>query len=93
MGGGIESTSHKYGLFHHICTQYEVVTSDGECVLANLEVNPDIFHALPFSYGTLGFLTSVTIRIVAFKPYLKVTYRPTKSLEETCRVFERETYK
>jgi delta24-sterol reductase len=35
MGGGLESTSHKYGMFHHICTQYEVVTSDGECVLAD----------------------------------------------------------
>ena len=35
MGGGLESTSHKYGMFHHICTQYEVVTADGECVLAD----------------------------------------------------------
>jgi delta24-sterol reductase len=35
MGGGLESTSHKYGMFHHICTQFEVVTSDGECVLAD----------------------------------------------------------
>ena len=22
MGGGIESSSHKYGLFHYICTRY-----------------------------------------------------------------------
>ena len=92
MGGGIESTSHKYGLFHHICKEYEVVTSDGECIIANLEQNPDVFHALAFSYGTLGFLTSITIKIVKFKPYLKVTYRPTTTLEETCKVLERETY-
>lgn len=93
MGGGIESTSHKYGLFHHICIQYEVVTSDGECIIADLETNSDVFHALPFSYGTLGFLTSVTIKIVTFKPYLRLTYRPTFSLEETCKVLERETYR
>ncbi len=44
MGGGLESTSHKYGMFHHICTQYEVVTSDGECVLAD--------HGNYFSLGS-----------------------------------------
>jgi delta24-sterol reductase len=43
MGGGIESTSHKYGLFHHLCKEYEVVTADGEVITAN--ENDDIFHA------------------------------------------------
>ena len=47
MGGGIESTSHKYGLFHHICTEYEVVTADGEVLTANQEVNDYLFHAIP----------------------------------------------
>lgn len=28
MGGGIESTSHKYGLFQYICKAFEVVLSD-----------------------------------------------------------------
>jgi len=47
MGGGIESTSHKYGLFHHLCQEYEVVTADGQVVTANEEENDDIFHAIP----------------------------------------------
>ena len=47
MGGGIESTSHKYGLFHHLCTEYEVVTADGELVTANQEQNEYLFHAIP----------------------------------------------
>ena len=29
MGGGIESTSHKYGLWQNICLQYELVLADG----------------------------------------------------------------
>ena len=32
MGGGIESTSHKYGLFHYICRRLEMVTADAEVV-------------------------------------------------------------
>jgi hypothetical protein len=29
MGGGIESTSHKYGLFQYICRSFEMVLGDG----------------------------------------------------------------
>ena len=93
MGGGLESTSHKYGMFHHICERYELVTADGECVIADKENNIDLFYSVPISYGTLGFLTSVTIRMIPHKPYIKLTYRPTYSLDETIKVFETETNK
>ena len=32
MGTGIETTSHKYGLFQHICVSYDLVLSDGSLV-------------------------------------------------------------
>lgn len=32
MGTGIESSSHKYGLFQHICTAYELILADGSFV-------------------------------------------------------------
>jgi Delta24-sterol reductase len=32
MGTGIESSSHKYGLFQHICVEYELVLADGSVV-------------------------------------------------------------
>ena len=32
MGGGIESTSHKYGLFQYICKRFEMVMGDGSKV-------------------------------------------------------------
>jgi hypothetical protein len=32
MGTGVESTSHKYGLFQHICVSYELVLADGSLV-------------------------------------------------------------
>ena len=46
-GGGIESTSHKYGLFHHTATEYEVVVGSGDVVVCNEHQNTDYFHAVP----------------------------------------------
>jgi len=93
MGGGIESTSHKYGLFHKLAVEYEIVTADGECVTASEEENTDLFKAVPMSYGTLGFLTSVKLTIVKYKPFIKLDYWPAYSLDETTEVLERETRK
>ena len=52
------------------------------------ETNSDLFHAIPMSYGTLGFLTSITIKLIPYKPYLRITYRPTYSLDSCVKVRE-----
>ena len=89
LGGGLESTSHKHGMFHQVLlcndnadaddaddadadlgyhlqlvTEYELVTANGECILASANENCDLFRVLPMSYGTFGFLTRITIRMV-----------------------------
>ena len=92
-GGGIESTSHKYGLFHHIATEYEVVVASGDVITANEKENMEYFHAIPMSYGTLGFLSMVTLKIVEYKPYIKLTYRPCYTLDETIACFSEQTTK
>ena len=45
------------------------------------------------SYGTLGFLTKVTLKIVEYKPFLKLTYRPCYTLDETMKCFSDQTMK
>ena len=49
--------------------------------------------AICLSYGTLGFLTAAKLRIVKYKPFIKLDYWPTYSLDETTEVLERETKK
>jgi len=93
MGGGIESTSHKYGLWQNICLKYELVLADGSITTCSRKENSDLFYAIPWSYGTLGFLTYVDLMIIPFKPYVKLVYEPTYSLDETMEVFVRETRK
>ena len=81
----------RYGAFHNLCKSYELVLSDGSVIWCDKSNNEDLFEAIPLSYGTLGFLMSVNIDIVPYKPYLKHTYYPVSSKEELVRVFERET--
>lgn len=37
-------------------------------------VNADIFESVPYSYGTLGFLTAVDIKLIPAKKYVLLTF-------------------
>ena len=87
MGGGIESTSHKYGFFNFICPAFEMVLGDGRVVTVSPKENTDLFAAVPFSYGTLGFLTSIDIDIVPYRPYVELTYHHVQGLNQVVEKF------
>jgi delta24-sterol reductase len=87
MGVGIEGSSHKYGLFDDTVVAYEVVLADGRVVTASREENEDLFRALPWSYGTLGFLVSVTLRVVPCKPFVRLTSYPCHTHDDGVRLF------
>ncbi|KAG0716847.1 Delta(24)-sterol reductase [Chionoecetes opilio] len=93
MGTGIETSSHKHGLFQHICLSYELVLADGSLVTCSKDENPDLFYSVPWSYGTLGFLTAVEMKIVAAQRFVKVEYKPCNSLENLVSTFRAETWK
>ena len=57
--------------FQYICRQFEMVLSDGSRIVCSPTEKPELFAAVPFSYGTLGFLVSVDIDIIPYKPYIK----------------------
>jgi len=88
MGFGIETSSHKYGLFQHICVSYEIVLPDGKVVNCSETENSDLFYAIPWSHGTLGFLLSAEIRIVPAKKYAAITYEPYSSRKTLIDRFE-----
>lgn len=88
MGVGIETSSHKYGLFNDAVIEAEIVTATGEVVKCSKTMNRKLFDALPWSYGTLGFLTSMTIRVIKCKPYVKMWYIPTYSAKESSQLFK-----
>ncbi|GBP61763.1 hypothetical protein EVAR_96007_1 [Eumeta japonica] len=87
MGTGVESSSHIHGLFQHICLEYELVLADGSVVKCSKDENVDLFYAVPWSYGTLGFLTSVVIR------YVRLEYHPHANLSSLVNHFSNESLK
>ncbi|GBP95150.1 Delta(24)-sterol reductase [Eumeta japonica] len=190
MGTGVESSSHIYGLFQHICLEYELVLADGsvvKCSKHHLEFagylyfpptyskvivgslkwpqrtdyrytsfrlwlrqwtqnkflhlvygllafttiistamqfsvlvpillstpicstfdsdrvyafdvksshddeNADLFYSVPWSHGTLGFLTSVVMKVVPAKKYVRLEYHTHFSLSALVKHFTRES--
>lgn len=91
MGCGIESSSHVHGLFHNICVEYELCLSDGAVVTCSKDNDPELFDALPWSHGTLGFLTAVKHKIVPAKKYVRIEYEPVHGLDNLIRTFEFES--
>jgi FAD-linked oxidoreductase len=68
IAGAISTGTHGTGLkFGTIATQVErltLVTAQGELLTCSATENPDIFKAAQVSFGTLGIITSVTLRVV-----------------------------
>ncbi|XP_017780196.1 PREDICTED: delta(24)-sterol reductase-like [Nicrophorus vespilloides] len=89
MGTGIESTSHKHGLFQHICVSYELVLCDGSVVKCTKDENHELFESVPWSYGTLGFLTAVEIMMVPAKKYVRLKYEAVNGCATMVEEFEK----
>lgn len=88
MGFGIETSSHKYGLFQFICASFDLVTADGQCVRCSPSENADLYYLIPWSHGTLGFLVAAELKIIPVKKYIRVRYQPVYSLDHIVEAFE-----
>lgn len=62
-GLGIEATSFRRGLVHETVEEMRVLTGDGRVLTCSEHENPGLFFGLPNSYGTLGYILSLTLRL------------------------------
>ena len=90
-GFGIETSSHQYGLFQHICLSLDIVLPDGSLVKCSKEKNAQLFHAIPWSHGSLGFLVAAELMIIPARKYVHLTYEPIFMQREFVRRFEEES--
>ena len=70
VGIGIESTCFRHGFVHDGLIEAEVLLPDGRIVMCNSNGYSDLFHALPNSYGTLGYILRAKIKLMAARPYV-----------------------
>jgi delta24-sterol reductase len=90
MGFGVETSSHKYGLFQYICESFEIVTAEGKRLRCSASENAELYHLVPWSHGTLGFLVAAELRIIPARQYVRLHYLPVHGLNKMVEVFERE---
>jgi len=75
-GIGIESSSFRHGLPHESVLDMEVLLADGEVVRCSPDnEHADLFHGLPNSYGTLGYILKLRARTMPVKPYVELEHR------------------
>lgn len=71
VGIGIESTCFRHGFVHDGLIEADVLLPGGRVVTCSAEnEHSDLFHALPNSYGTLGYILRARIRLTEALPYV-----------------------
>ena len=73
-GLGIESASFRNGLPHESVLEMDILTGAGEVVTTSRDLHPDLFHAFPNSYGTLGYSVRLKIELEPVKPFVALTH-------------------
>ncbi|XP_023334287.1 delta(24)-sterol reductase isoform X2 [Eurytemora carolleeae] len=85
FGVGMTTYSHKVGLYQETIAAYEVVLGDGTFVRATRDNEySDLYHCLPWSHGSLGFLVGLELQIIPVKPYIHMKYIPVKGQKNYC---------
>lgn len=73
-GGGIESSSFKYGFVHETILEIEVLLGDGTTIICTKNKNKDLFYGFANSYGTYGYILRLKVKLVPAKRYVKLTH-------------------
>jgi len=86
MAVGMTTASHKYGLLQETVVEYEVVMGDGKLVKATRDnEHSDLWHALPWSHGSLGLLVALTLEICPTKPWVQLDYQAVQGHKTICQ--------
>ncbi|QQG38212.1 MAG: FAD-binding oxidoreductase [Candidatus Kaiserbacteria bacterium] len=81
QGGAGESSSFKYGGVHECCEEYEMLLGSGEVVRASRQERADLFWGTAGSYGSLGVMTMIKMRLVPATKYVCLRYQRYHSVE------------
>jgi FAD/FMN-containing dehydrogenase len=82
VGIGIESNSFRHGFVHDGVLEAEVLLADGRVVTCSAQgEHADLFRALPNSYGTLGYILRVRLRLMPAAPFVRLRTEPYSALE------------
>lgn len=86
----VGSHSHVDGFVSDTVAAYELITASGQV----LRVEPDgehrdLFRAIPMSFGSLGVLTAIELRIKPAPTHVRVVYKPFHDRDAFVREYRR----
>ncbi len=74
-GGGLESSSFRYGFVHETIQEVDVLTGAGELVTCRPgNDHQELFYGLANSYGTFGYILRVRANLVRVGPYVRLRH-------------------
>lgn len=95
VGGGFagtsaESSSFREGIFDRTVTEIEIVLPTSDVVTASPHDphTSDLFHGAASSFGTLGVITQLRVRLRRAEDYVRLTYQPVSSMREACATIQ-----
>lgn len=75
-GLGIEASSFRHGLVHETVEEMEILCGDGAIRICRPDnENADLFHAIPNSYGSLGYILRLRVKLLPATPFVRLTHR------------------
>lgn len=91
-GGGIESSSFRYGFVHESVLEMDILLPGGEVVTCSPgNEHRDLFCGIANSYGTLGYILRARIPLAPAAPFVKLTHHRLETgeaclatMEEVC---------
>jgi len=82
-GCSIESMSYKHGGFHDTCIEYEIITAEGAVLICTPDnENNLLFQMVHGTFGTLGIISKLKLKLIPAKPFVKVTYEKYNNIHD-----------
>ena len=74
-GLGLGSSSYTYGFFSDNVIDFDIVLGSGE-IIKNVSrtKNSDLYYGIPGTYGTMGIITRVKVKLIPCEKYVKINY-------------------
>ncbi|MFQ5979906.1 MAG: FAD-binding protein [Candidatus Heimdallarchaeota archaeon] len=89
QGGAGESSSFRWGGFHEICEEYEIILGNGAVISASPEQNSDLFYGTACSYGSLGIISLAKMKLIPAKKFVHLRYHRVRSFQEAIDLIDR----
>tara|TARA_B100000686_G_scaffold348593_1_gene440018 strand:- start:198 stop:1694 length:1497 start_codon:yes stop_codon:yes gene_type:complete len=89
-GLGLGSSSYLYGFFGDNVIDFDIILGNGEIIKkVSKTKNSDLYYGIGGTYGTMGIITRVKIKLIPCEKHVKVNYYHYNSFDNFYKDFSR----